>query len=251
MSTRVRIRYGRLLVYCLVAIVLLISVIPSEQVYARPASSLLAIPYHAQVRMHYCGPASVQMTIEYVSGIRVQQDTLAVELKTDVVQGVTRRSMMSVPISSREFPLTHESYMALDDLKEQNSRGYVSILLIWFDTDHKSDHYVVMVGYNETGVIVNDPWPGSWRQPTGRRTGEHAFISNQLLADLWARSDRWALVIPYPSYSQSHPTTLALNSFLYIALVVTVTISALVAALIYHRTRTNHHPHQTRHFLNN
>jgi hypothetical protein len=172
------------------------------------------------------------MTIEYISGKLVQQDTLALELKTGVAHAVTRRSMMSVPFSSREFQLTHESYMALDDLKDQNLRGYVSILLIWFSTNHKSDHYVVMVGYNETGVIVNDPWPRSWRQPTGRNTGEHAFISNQLLENLWARMHQWALVIPYPSYYENHPTTMVLNSFLYTALVVAAAVILAVTVVL-------------------
>lgn len=194
----------RRLTCCLIAFVLVFCFIPREQVYAVPSSNLLDVPYHAQEKDYYCGDASVQMAIEYVSGKVIPQNTLAVALHTNR-NGGTYIDDMASPFRIYRFPLTHESHTTLDGLKEQNLEGHVSILLISFDTDHKDGHYVVVIGYNESGVIVNDPWPTSWDQPTSRRTGEHAFIPNKLLADLWTHSGpgnepHLTLIIPYPSY---------------------------------------------------
>jgi len=138
------------------------------------------------------------MGIEYVSGDVIPQGTLATEMKTDPVKGVTYTNMMHVSFVNRRYASVRERrYVATDELKTQNSLGFISILLIWFDTDHKSGHYVVVVGYNTTGIFVNDPWPTYWGQPRSRKTGKNAFISDSLLADLWTNYNQWVLEIAY------------------------------------------------------
>jgi len=137
------------------------------------------------------------MVIEYVSGNVVSQDTLAAELKTDPVKEVTQTDNMRIPFDRSGYESVREEHATLNVLKEQNSRGYLSILLIWFDTNHKYAHYVVVIGYNEEGIFVNDPWPSYWDQPVSRKTGKNAFISDKLLADLWRKYDQWVLEIPY------------------------------------------------------
>jgi len=179
-------------------IVLVSPLLCFQQVYAIPVSNVLEVPYHVQETNYYCGPACVQMGIEYVSGDVIPQGTLATEMKTDPVKGVTYSNMMHVPFVNRRYASVRgRKYVATDELKTQNSLGFVSILLIWFDTDHKYGHYVVVVGYDATGIFVNDPWPTYWGQPRSRKTGEKAFISDSLLADLWAYSDQWVLEIAY------------------------------------------------------
>ena len=167
--------------------------------YAIPSSNLLDVPYHAQETSYFCGPASVQMAIEYISGVVISQETLAAESKTDPVKGETHANMTRVPFDKRGYVNVLEAHTTIDVLKEQNSRGYVSIVLIWSNMSHKFGHYVVIVGYNATGIFVNDPWPSYWDQPVSRKTGKNAFISNQLLADLWTRFNQWSLEVPYPA----------------------------------------------------
>jgi hypothetical protein len=169
-------------------------------VYAIPSSNLLEVPYHAQETNYFCGPASVQMAIEYLSGNLISQDTLAGEMKTDPVKGVTYTNMIRIPFDKGGYNSVREAHATLDELKEQNSRGYVSVILIWFDTNHKYGHYVAVIGYNATGIITNDPWPTNWNQPGSRKTGKNAFISNQLLADLWSNFNQWVLEVPYRAY---------------------------------------------------
>lgn len=159
------------------------------------------MPYHAEEVHGWCGPTTVQMAIEYISGAVITQKTLAAEMATTTTTTTTR---MSVPFISRGHNLVHPVRLtSLDNLKDWNSQGYVSIILIWFDADHADGHYVVVTGYNETGIIVNDPYPpppSPRPQPHSRRTGPNAFIPSQLLADLWTNGKQFALMIPYPQF---------------------------------------------------
>ena len=197
------------LVCAFLVLVFASSLLGCVQVYATPSANMLEVPYHSQDQDHYCGPASVQIVIEYISGNVVPQDTLAAELKTDPVKEVTSTNNMDIPFDRRGYTSVREEHASLSVLKEQNSRGYLSILLIWFDTNHKYGHYVVVMGYNEEGILVNDPWPSYWDQPASRKTGKNAFISDQLLADLWTNYDQWVLEIPYPAHTPPPPTVYA------------------------------------------
>jgi len=179
------------------AIVLTSSLLDCGQVYAIPSSNLIDVPYHAQETNYFCGPASIQMVIEYVSGDVIPQKILAEESKTDPVKGETYSNMTRIPFDKRGYLNVYEAHTTIDGLKEQNSHGYAAIILIWSDTHHKFGHYLVVVGYNGTGIFVNDPWPQDYPEPESRQTGKIAFISNRLLADLWTKFDQWALEVPY------------------------------------------------------
>lgn len=181
------------------AIVLASSFLECGQGYAIPSSNLLDVPYHAQEMNYFCGPASIQMVIEYVSGDVVPQKILAEESKIDPVKGETYANMTRIPFDKRGYVNVYEAHTSIDGLKEQNSHGYAAIILIWSDTHHEFGHYVVVVGYNGTGIFVNDPSRQDYPEPESRQTGKNAFISNPLLADLWTRFDQWALEVPYPA----------------------------------------------------
>jgi hypothetical protein len=183
---------------CLLLAISTTSVFGQQQAYASsiPSSNMLDVPYHSQETDYYCCVASVQMALQYISGDVVPQGALAKEMHT--TKSGTYLDKISVPFHLRGYGVGGGEHMTLDELKKQNSRGYVSIITIWFNLSRKYGHCVVMIGYNTTGIFVNDP---------GRRggegyfiTGEKYFISNELLSDLWAIDDKWGLEIPYKSF---------------------------------------------------
>jgi hypothetical protein len=168
-----------------------------QNAQAIPSSGYISVTYRRQETYYYCGPAVVQMALDYLGTALPSQDQLAAEMQTDIVEGVTYTDMMSVPFTNRNFSKVYAGTLDLDELKENNANGYLTIILIYFDTTHEYQHYVLVIGYNASGVFVHDPWPVAWGSPEGRTGGENAFISNELLTELWACSSHWGLVIPH------------------------------------------------------
>ncbi len=182
----------------LIILVLTSILISSPKVGSASSSDLLRVPYFEQENDYYCGPASVQMAIAYLSGSAPAQDQIAGELQTNHEQGITERKHLKTPFNLRNY---NDIYvvepMSVNELKRQNAEGNLAIILIWFEIPHTDyKHYVVTVGHNETGVFIHDPWPRSWPQP-GRDTGPNVYLSDSELEYLWdCEPYHWAQIIP-------------------------------------------------------
>jgi hypothetical protein len=171
-----------------------------QHVDAIPTSHMLSVPYHSQINDYYCDPAVVQMALQYISGKLVSQDILAAEIGT--TPDNTPLENMTVPFYLRGFSNVQITHSNLSELKTLNANGFLSIILIYFDiTDHDPDdtHFVLVVGYNESGIFVHDPWPPAWGEPDSRDSGPYAFIPNDQLNDIWSYDQQWTLEIPYSS----------------------------------------------------
>ena len=175
-------------------------------------SVILDVPYYDQQTSFYCGPASVKMVLDYTENLDISQYDLSQELFTDLDQGITYTSLMDEPFIHRKLTDIKDGRMTLKQLKKQISFGYAPIILIWFDDNHEAGHYVVAVGYNETGVFINDPWPTQWDQPEGRISGCHVFLSNEKLLNLWSIRHNWAITVAYtPSNNNVYKVNVLLS----------------------------------------
>lgn len=159
-------------------------------------SIILDVPYYDQQTNYYCGPASVMMVLDYTEKLDGSQSLLSQELSTEI-DHLTYTGLMEEPFIHRELTDIHDGRMTLNQLKKQINLGYAPILLIWFDDNHESGHYVVAVGYNDTGIFINDPWPTRWSHPEGRDSGAFVFLNNEKLLDLWSFRHNWALTVSY------------------------------------------------------
>jgi hypothetical protein len=165
--------------------------------YPVASSVILEVPYHDQQTSFYCGPAAIQMVLEYSNGMYLSQDKLGSEVNVDAIEGVTYTYAMDEPFQARNISKVSSGRTSLTQLKQKINQGYAPILLIWFDQNHESGHYVVAVGYNETGVFINDPWPEGWMLPEGRETGSYVYLSNEELKDLWSNYYQWSMTVPF------------------------------------------------------
>jgi hypothetical protein len=207
-----------------------------QPIRADPSAHQIVVTYREQEMVYYCGPAVVQMALSCLVAELPSQVQLATEMETDPVEGVTYTDMMHYPFSSRGFPRVYENVLSLEDLKENNAAGHLAIILIYFDVDRETQHYVLVVGYNASGILVHDPWPAAWGQPEGRACGENAFVSNELLAVLWdCEPSRWGLVIPYPE--EPNMLVLLWQQHWYILPLVTAAIAGIVVVIYIRRRR--------------
>lgn len=177
--------------------VLSVVLLTNSSTYPMASSFILEVPYHDQITRYNCGPAAVQMVLEYSNGVYMPQTLLSEELETNPLEGVTYTYAMEEPFQNRMITKVKSGRTTLNQLKQRINQGYAPILLIWFDQNHETGHYVVAVGYNETGVFINDPWPEEWEQPKDRETGSHVYLSNSELRDLWSSYYQWSMTVPF------------------------------------------------------
>ena len=194
-------------------VLIMLSNLDLRTVAGIPPSHMLSVPYHDEGEslsvnqaIGWCGVASVQMVLEYISGKAVSQPTLAAELGTNYDSGTYLWKMVN-DFHNRGYSQASQAQGSLDGLKQLNWEGYASIISIWFDSKRDAAHAVVVTGYNETGIMVNDPYSLRWDQSVNRTTGPNAFISNSMLANLWTVSSESVIIVPYPAYTSSSTST--------------------------------------------
>ena len=178
------------------------------------------------------------MALSYLDTSVANQGQLAEETQTDPIESVTYTDMMSKSFHDRGFSDVSEDTLELDDLKINIDDGHLTIILIHFSTAHLYQHYVLVIGYNADGIFVHDPWPTTWNQPDGRKTGADAFISTELLADLWnCDPSHWALIIPYAQGSGASSAWWPQN---WLIIVIPAATFGIILAFFLRRRRTKH-----------
>ena len=162
-------------------------------------SSFIKANYYPQKDPYFCGQASVQMALRMVQDDRVRQFELKDEMK--FIEGAgTRNIYMGKPFHNRGVDKVKvRIFSGPGYLRKSIDERQYSIINIRFDIEAKTGHYVLVTGYNETGFFVNDPWPEKWGKPTGRDTGENAFISTEMLLKLWSYRLYWVITVAGPN----------------------------------------------------
>lgn len=172
--------------------------------------------FHPQIAYNACGPASVQMVLDFFSVDPLpSQEQLATEMDTTIYE-YTFTDHISAPFEKRGIPIVFEGHfrgdfsIALRELQENVSCDRPVIVLTWYDTNEETSHFRVVTGYNETGLFLHDPWDHElWG---GLYSGPNTFFSNSLFGELWMYYDNWGLVLgsgePYDiAPEQPHDTT--------------------------------------------
>ncbi len=174
------------------------------------AYNMPGVPYHFQITSWYCGPASLQMVMDYW-GEEVNQHDIA-DVANDIVDFGTytddmRRaahfSGMSACVQNPSllgyterqlgYACTEASFMSNPGQKLKNTvyEQYPVFILTWYGPTHTSGHYRVVKGWDDSlGVfIMHDPWY------SGSLCGPDLIMSDALLIDdLWVYSGHWAMV---------------------------------------------------------
>ncbi|MDP3049573.1 MAG: C39 family peptidase [Thermodesulfovibrionales bacterium] len=138
------------------------------------------VPFYAQ-EDYQCGPASLAGVMNYWK-IDVTPDDIAKEIYSKSAKGTLNIDMVIYP--QRKGLIAEQYSGGMKDLKKNIDSGYPLIVLVDYGFwAFQSNHFMVVVGYNEDGVIVN----------SGKDKGR--FISEEDFIKTWEKTKFWTLLI--------------------------------------------------------
>jgi hypothetical protein len=164
----------------------------------------LEVPYQNQGDTGWCGPTSLAMVLRYFGYMAHSWDyAWSQKLSSDTI-GVTMDDLKSYVVDNYPDLTTDLGYYGIgmkdaifDQIKTCISMEAPVILNLGSPPIHNNGHYVVVVGYNETGIFINDPsgafftvllQPPNW----AISSYNHAYVD-------WNTIETYIATLPLPS----------------------------------------------------
>ena len=138
------------------------------------------VPFFAQ-EAYQCGPASLTGVMNYWNA-GITPDEIAKEIYSESAGGTLDLDMVIYP--QRKGMLAEQYSGGMDDLRKSIDAGHPLVVLVdygfWV---LQSNHFMVIIGYNERGVIAN----------SGKEKA--VFIAEKDFLKTWERAKFWTLLI--------------------------------------------------------
>jgi predicted double-glycine peptidase len=160
---------------------LLISCISTIEVKEGGNARLIEnIPFFPQ-EDYQCGPASLAGVLNYW-GISVTPDDIAKEIFSESARGTLNIDMILYAQSKGLNALQYKGN--LEDLKKNIESDYPVIVLVDYGFSiYQVNHFMVVIGYNNRGLIVN----------SGK--DKEKIISEEDFLHIWKRTNYWMLLM--------------------------------------------------------
>jgi ABC-type bacteriocin/lantibiotic exporter with double-glycine peptidase domain len=115
-------------------------------------------------------------------GLKVTPDEIAGEIYSDSARGTLSIDMVLYAQKKGLMAAQYEGNM--DDLRKNIDSGYPVIVLVDYGFSFiQANHFLVVIGYNEHGVVVN----------SGK--DKNKFISERDFMKSWKKTGFWTLLI--------------------------------------------------------
>ncbi len=143
------------------------------------------VPFYSQEAFQ-CGPASLAGIMNYW-GIKISPEDIAKAIYSKSARGTLTIDMVLFANKNGLYAQQYEG--GIDDIKEKIDRGYPLLVLVDLGFYlYKAYHYMVVIGYNNEGIIVN----------SGNK--ERLFIDKERFLNMWKKTNYWTLWLkPYDS----------------------------------------------------
>jgi hypothetical protein len=138
------------------------------------------VPFYPQ-ETNQCGPVSLAGVLNY-RGVSVTPEEIAGAIFSASAQGTLNIDMI---LYTQKKGLHAEHYQgSMDDIRKNIQLGNPLIVLVDYGFFfYQKNHFMVIVGYNENGVIVNS---GDEREK---------FIREENFLKLWRKTNFWTLLV--------------------------------------------------------
>lgn len=138
------------------------------------------VPFYAQ-EAYQCGPASLAGVMNYWNA-GITPDEIAKDIYSKSAKGTLDLDM--VIYSQRKGMLAGQYSGGMDDLRKKIDAGHPLVVLVDYGLwVLQSNHFMVIIGYNERGVIVN----------SGKEKA--VFIAEKDFIKTWKRTKFWTLLV--------------------------------------------------------
>lgn len=172
----------------------------------------ISVPFHYQDKTYYCGPAALEMVFDFYGEDIPQAEIAEVtrthpnETHTDELTRAAQFSDASTSLgsemsdnitgySSRKvgYAAFERKGLTIDDLKALVAKEQPIIVLMNWTESEPYGHYRVVIGYNESHIIMHDPWnKGLWGGTYG---GPDTVMTYSTFLLLWGYLNNWGLWI--------------------------------------------------------
>jgi predicted double-glycine peptidase len=138
------------------------------------------VPFYPQ-EAYQCGPASLAGVLSFW-GIRVAPGEISKDIFSRSAKGTLNIDMVLYAQKKGLYVLQYAGNM--NDLKKNIDSGDPVIVLVAYGFSlYEVDHFMVVIGYYDDGVIVN----------SGRE--QNKFIDEGDFLKIWGKANYWTLVI--------------------------------------------------------
>jgi ABC-type bacteriocin/lantibiotic exporter with double-glycine peptidase domain len=138
------------------------------------------IPFYPQ-EVYQCGPSSLSGVLNYY-GVDVSPEDIAQQIYSASAKGTLNVDM--ILYAEKKGLTAHQYESSFQDIKSKVHSSHPLIVMVdygfWI---YQRNHFMVVVGYNEDGIIAN----------SGRE--QFKFIPLRDFLKSWKRTEFWSLLI--------------------------------------------------------
>jgi predicted double-glycine peptidase len=171
---------SKFLVFCLLLSPLTSCITAREIPESSHTRKIENVPFYQQ-ESYQCGPASLAGVLNYW-GVAVTPDEVARNIFSASARGTLTIDMV---LYAQQKGLSAEQYKgSLDNLKQNIDSGYPVVVLVDYGgAFYQLNHFMVIFGYNEHGILAN----------SGKDNGK--FIPEDAFLKSWKKTNFWTLLI--------------------------------------------------------
>jgi ABC-type bacteriocin/lantibiotic exporter with double-glycine peptidase domain len=141
---------------------------------------ITGVPFYAQ-EAYQCGPASLAGVLNFW-GVEADPGMISKEIFSRSARGTLNLDMVLYAQKRGLYALQYAGNM--DDLRKNIDSGHPLIVLVAYGFSlYEVDHFMVVTGYYDNGVIVN----------SGRE--QKKFMDEGDFLKIWAKANYWTLLL--------------------------------------------------------